>query len=61
MYHRLYGPAIEHKNFNKSWYKNGNWHREDGPAVEFSEGFKFWYIDGIEYTEEEYNRAKNEI
>ena len=45
-YHREDGPAIEYKNGDKIWYKNGNRHREDGPAIEWASGIKEWFVEG---------------
>ena len=44
--HREDGPAIEHTNGRKEWYKDGKYHREDGPAVEWPDGSKFWFQYG---------------
>ena len=43
--HRLDGPAVEHDDGYKEWYKNGYLHREDGPAIEHPNGRKEWYIN----------------
>jgi hypothetical protein len=41
------GPAIEHTNGYKMWFKDGKWHREDGgPAIIRPEGDKLWYRNG---------------
>jgi len=46
-YHRENGPAREHSNGDKEWYKNGKRHRENGPAIRSSNNdYKAWYIDG---------------
>ena len=52
-YHREDGPALEHSNGTKLWYKHGKLHRDGGPAVEYAEG---WWVDGIQFTEEEFNK-----
>jgi len=65
--HRVDGPAVEYKNGDEQWYRNGKLHREDGPAkvftdqyrvdgpaVEHINGYKSWYLNGIEYTEQEH-------
>jgi hypothetical protein len=50
--HRENGPAVEHTDGTKIWYKNGLHHREDGPAVEYGPNakigatLKFWWING---------------
>jgi hypothetical protein len=44
--HREGGPAIEHVDGDKSWYKDGKLHREDGPAIENANGDKWWYKEG---------------
>ena len=45
--HREDGPAIEHYNGDKFWYKNNLLHRDnDLPAIEFKSGCKFWYQNG---------------
>jgi hypothetical protein len=38
--HRADGPAVEHENGAKQWYKYGKLHREDGPAIEEANGSK---------------------
>ena len=46
-FHREDGPAIEHDNGIKFWYKNGLHHREDGPAVQYAySGHIEWWIVG---------------
>lgn len=45
-FHRLNGPAIEHHNGVKEWYKNGKLHREDGPAIETPGIRQEWYKNG---------------
>ena len=45
-YHRLDGPAIEHKNGSKWWYVDSKLHRLDGTAVEEVDGTKEWWVDG---------------
>lgn len=49
-YHREDGPAIEHPDGTKHWYKNGLLHREDGPAIELENGEKAWYKKGAYYV-----------
>ena len=56
--HRIDGPAIEWANGSKNWYLNGKYHRTDGPAIELVSGRKYWYINGIEYSEEDFDMAK---
>ena len=50
--HREDGPAVEHANGGKSWYRNGQCHREDGPAVECADGDKYWYRNGQFHRED---------
>jgi len=38
--------AIEYKNGDKAWYKEGFRHRIDGPAEIYINGDKFWYKEG---------------
>lgn len=54
-YHREGGPAIEHVNGYKAYFRRGKLHREDGPAVEYVCGSKLWYLNGILLTEAEFN------
>ena len=56
--HRTDGPAAELANGDKYWYQNGKRHRTDGPAVELADGDKAWYINGVEYSEEDFEMAK---
>jgi len=56
--HREDGHAIEFANGTKYWYLNGNLHREDGHAIEFASGEKYWFLNDKEYTEEEFNKLK---
>lgn len=51
-FHREDGPAIEHANGNKEWYKHGKLHREDGPAIEWDNGSKEWCINGKLHRED---------
>ena len=44
--HGLDGPAIEYKNGDTMWIKDGVEHREDGPAIEYKNGEKHWFING---------------
>jgi hypothetical protein len=44
--HREDGPAVEHFNGTKEWYRNGLLHRLDGPAVIYSDGTKEWWVNG---------------
>jgi len=44
------GPAIEHMDGTKCWYRNGLRHREDGPAVIRPNGTCEWWLNGMEYT-----------
>jgi hypothetical protein len=50
--HRLDGPAIEHSDGTKEWWKNGERHREDGPAIEFTDGYKEWWFEGRIHRED---------
>ena len=58
------GPAIEHTNGKKEWYKEGKLHREDGPAIEDPNlppgQAKKWYWDGEEMTEEKWKKKKED-
>lgn len=44
--HRVYGPAIEYSDGDRSWFQNGQRHCADGPAVEYSNGTRIWYHNG---------------
>jgi hypothetical protein len=33
-------------------------HRIDGPAIEYADGDKCWYLNGVEYSEEDFEMAK---
>ena len=44
--HRESGPAVEYKDGEKRWYRNGLLHRIEGPAVEWADGTKLWYQNG---------------
>ena len=57
--HREDGPASEHANGSKYWYRNGQYHREDGPAIEDANGDKSWYLNGKELTETEHKQQTN--
>ena len=46
VFHRLDGPAVEHSNGDKWWYKEGRLHREDESAVELGNGYKRWFYEG---------------
>jgi hypothetical protein len=60
--HREDGPAIEHGNGAKNWYKHGKRHREDGPAYEGVDGNKAWYLNGEHLSEQEFlKRTAKEI
>ena len=42
--HRLKGPAIEHADGTKEWWKKGKRHRSQKmPVIEYSNGTKEWY------------------
>lgn len=48
MYHRLDGPAIQHKDGTEYWYVNGMHHRLDGPAIRLKMGDGLvdqWYVN----------------
>jgi len=45
--HRLDGPAVERKNGDKIWCKEGLLHRLDGPTCDYSNGNKYWYKEGL--------------
>ena len=45
--HRESGPAVEYKDGEKRWYRNGLLHRIEGPAVEWADGTKLWYQNGL--------------
>ena len=57
-FHRTDGPACEYSNGDKSWYLYGKCHRTDGPACEWISGSKYWYLNGIQYSEEDFDMAK---
>jgi hypothetical protein len=45
--HREDGPAVEHDNGTKEWFKNGLRHRDgDLPAIEHYDGTKVWFQNG---------------
>jgi hypothetical protein len=50
-YHREDGPAIEHADGYKAWWRNGERHRVDGPAIEYKEIEEYW-LYGTEYKKE---------
>jgi hypothetical protein len=50
--HREDGPAIEHVNGTKEWFKNDQLHREDGPAIEYANGSKVWFINDKQHRED---------
>jgi len=54
-YHRLDGPAWEHKTRDKEWYKEDLCHREKGPAIEYANGDKVWCVKGKKLKEKEFN------
>ena len=58
-FHRDEGPAIEHNNGNKYWYRYGKKHREDGPAVVNVDGTTEWYLNGKEFTKDEFKKLIN--
>ena len=47
-----------HISGTKYWYLNNQYHRTDGPAIELADGDKSWYINGVEYSEEDFDMAK---
>jgi len=54
-FHREDGPAIEHADGDKHWFRNDQIHREDGPACEYADGKKEYWLLGIQYaTEKDY-------
>ena len=53
VYHREDGPAVEHLDGYKVWFRNGVLHREDGPAVERPDGVIFFYYNGREMNFED--------
>jgi len=59
--HRLDGPAIEHANGDKEWYKEDKYHRADGPAFEYSDGTKYWWVLHKKLEEKEFNSWLNRI
>lgn len=44
--HRVYGPAVVHRDGSRSWYQNGWRHRIGAPAVERADGGRAWYQNG---------------
>jgi len=44
-FNNLYGPAVNHNNRIKMWYRNGVYHRENKPAVITTLG-ELWYYNG---------------
>jgi hypothetical protein len=52
--HREDGPAYEHPNGAKAWWKDGRVHREDGPARIWPDGDLWYYLKGKSYTKEEW-------
>lgn len=44
--------ALQYKNGDIFWYRNGKLHRENGPAIEFANGDKHWYINGKLHRED---------
>ena len=56
--HRTDGPATEYTNGDKYWHLNDKLHRIDGPAIEYANGDKFWFLNDIQYSEEEFEMAK---
>ena len=49
--HREGGPAVEHKDGSKFWYRDGHLHREDGPAIDRVDGVKEWWLNGRPWPE----------
>ena len=46
-------PAVEYKNGDCFWYKNGNFHRDNGlPAIIRGNGTKQWWINGSRTRED---------
>ena len=52
--HREDGPAIEHSNGTRFWFKNGLKHREDGPTFIWESGEHEYYLNGQYYSIEDY-------
>ena len=50
--HREDGPAIEHTDGSKEWYRFWKFHRIDGPAREVANGNKEWWIFGELHRED---------
>lgn len=50
--HREDGPAVEHANGTKAWYKKGRLHRLGGPALVYDNGDERWYKDGLLHRED---------
>jgi len=59
--HRLDGPAVEHTDGSKFWYKDGELHRIDGPAVIYANGVNYWVVDGKELTSKEVDEFKRKL
>ena len=50
--HRENGPAVEHADGKKHWYRNDQLHRDDGPACEHADGTKYWHRNGQLHRED---------
>ena len=44
--HRTDGPAVEYKDGEKRWYRNGQLHRTDGPAIVYADDCSSWWQNG---------------
>ena len=44
--HRESGPAVEYKDGEKRWYRNGLLHRIDGSVIKCTDNSKYWYQNG---------------
>lgn len=45
--HRLDGPALETRDGEKHWYRNGLRHRLGAPALVKADGTELFFVDGI--------------
>lgn len=50
--HREGGPAVEHPDGSRFWWRNGKLHREDGPAVEIPGDRQEWCQNGKLHRED---------
>jgi hypothetical protein len=46
--HRIDGPAVEHPDGSREWYRFGRLHNTEGPALEeaHAHGFRVWSVSG---------------